>query len=304
MNTAARIDPAAVLTAAERLAIAGWPVFPCVPGEKRPLTSHGMLDATTDLERIREWWRRTPTANLAIPTGLATVDVLDVDVRPAGSGFAAFNDLKRAGLLAGYSRVISTPSGGMHVYFTGTDQPSSRLPDHHLDLKAAGGYVLTPPSVVDGGRYVVVRRAPGPHQRLDWSAIRELLVPRATDFQQGMAANLRQGPPRQWPGAARTDGGIDVLAAWVATLPEGRRNAGTFWAACRAAEQGCADLTLIVAGAIRAGLPEPEARRTVESALRRIVQSGPSTPATGPAAATCQHVRGSRVAHPGRRTAP
>ncbi len=194
------------------------------------------------------------------------MDVLDVDVRPAGSGYAAFNDLKRAGLLSGYERVISTPSGGMHVYFPGSDQPSSRLPRHLLDLKAAGGYVLVPPSVVDGGRYVTVRRTTGPHQRLDWEAVRRVLDP---------------DPPRRRPpgtGPART-GGIDVLAAWVATLPEGRRNAGTFWAACRAAEQGVADLTPLVEAARRTGLPDLEARRTVASALRRV--TGARTP--GPA---------------------
>jgi hypothetical protein len=267
VDTGATIDPAAVLAAAERLARAGWPVFPCVPGEKPPLTGHGMLDATTDLDQIHRWWRRTPTANLAIPTGSATVDVLDVDIRPNGSGYPAFNDLKRAGLLTGYSRVISTPSGGMHVYFTGTDQPSSRLPDHHLDLKAAGGYVLVPPSVVAGGRYVVVRRATGPHQRLDWPAVRARLV-REPPMARPAAAEGRRGR------TAFAGGDVDVLAAWVATLPEGRRNEGTFWAACRAVEQGCPDLTPIVAAAVRTGLPELEARRTVASAVRRITGRG------------------------------
>ena len=269
MDTGARIDPDAVLATAERLARAGWPVFPCIPGEKRPLTPHGMLDATTDPEQIQRWWRPTPTANLAIPTGPRTVDVLDVDVRPSGSGFAAFNDLKRAGLLTGYSRVISTPSGGMHAYFHGSEQPSSRLPDHHLDLKAAGGYVLVPPSVVNGGRYVQVRRSPGPTRPVDWAAVRSHLVPTAPAAQQGGRQH----------GEHRRDGGIDVLAAWVATLPEGRRNAGTFWAACRAAEQGCLDLTPLVAAAVRTGLPEIEARRTVASALRRIGTVGPGTAA-------------------------
>ncbi|MBD4580751.1 DNA primase, partial [Xanthomonas citri pv. citri] len=34
--------------AARELAAAGVPVFPCVPGGKRPLTEHGFHDATTD----------------------------------------------------------------------------------------------------------------------------------------------------------------------------------------------------------------------------------------------------------------
>lgn len=272
MDTGATIDPAAVLETAERLARAGWPVFPCVPGEKRPLTPHGMLDATTDLKQIRRWWRRTPTANLAVPTGQATVDVLDVDVRPNGSGYAAFNDLKRGGLLTGYSRVIGTPSGGMHVYFAGTDQPSSRLPEHHLDLKAAGGYILVPPSVVAGGRYTVVRRSGAAPTPLDWTAVRGRLTREAQTAEQG--ARPTRNRLGSAPSGRRTgsDGEIDVLAAWVATLPEGRRNEGTFWAACRAAEHGAQDLSPIVAAAVRTGLPEVEARRTVASAARRIAR--------------------------------
>lgn len=277
MDTGATIDPAAVLASAERLARAGWPVFPCVPGEKRPLTAHGMLDATTDLDQIHRWWRRYPNANLAVPTGPGTVDVLDVDVRPTGSGFAAFNDLKRAGLLAGYSRVVSTPSGGMHVYFTGSEQASSRLAAHHLDLKAAGGYVLVPPSVVDGGRYTLVRRTDGEHRALDWDAVRARLV---REVPQTVGQQRDPNTPRRLgsaPGERRgsnggDDGGIDVLSAWVATLPEGQRNAGTFWAACRAAEKGVADLSPIVAAAVRTGLPEVEARRTVASAIRRVTR--------------------------------
>jgi len=57
----------------------GWPVFPCRPGRKEPATRHGFLDATTDPDQIRAWWRRDPAANLAIATGLPGPDVLDVD---------------------------------------------------------------------------------------------------------------------------------------------------------------------------------------------------------------------------------
>ena len=37
-----------MLAAALRYALANWPVFPCIPGEKVPATRHGFLDATTD----------------------------------------------------------------------------------------------------------------------------------------------------------------------------------------------------------------------------------------------------------------
>ena len=78
-------------------------------------------------------------------------DVLDVDQHgPAGNGFAAFNQLKRAGLIDGAAALVATPSGGLHAYFAGSDQHSGKLPRHHLDFRAQGGYIVAPPSQVGG----------------------------------------------------------------------------------------------------------------------------------------------------------
>jgi len=247
-------DPVRLLASALRLAAYGIAVFPCAPDAKRPLTRHGLLDATTDAGTIRDWWRRHPRANIAMPTGVHSHDVLDVDVHQNGSGYTAYNRLVRAGLVDSFSRLVITPSGGLHAYFTGTQQPSSSLPAHHLDLKATGGYVLVPPSVVDGRPYELIRRSNGPHQRLDWQAVRNLIAP--------------AGAARLAPERVAAPVGIEPLARWVARLPEGRRNAGTFWAACRAVEQGFTDLHLLIDAAVEAGLPHVEATRTVHSATR------------------------------------
>jgi len=158
----------------------GWPVFPCKPGRKEPDTRHGFKDATTDPERITAWWTAVPGRNVAIATGAPGPDVLDVDVRPDGSGYAALGRLKRAGLLEGSLAIVATPSGGLHAYYTGTGQGSGRLPAHHLDFKAAGGYVLAPPSAVCGKRYRLAWHQQN-HQaaggRLDWAAAVTLLDP-------------------------------------------------------------------------------------------------------------------------------
>jgi Bifunctional DNA primase/polymerase, N-terminal len=238
-----------LLAAALRYASA-WPVFPCKPDGKEPATAHGFKDATTDPDRIRAWWRRWPDANIGIATGEPGPDVLDVDRHEAGDGFAAFNRLKRAGVLAGAGALVRTRSGGLHAYFTGTGQRCGSLPAHHLDFKASGGYVIAPPSVVGGRPYELLDHRPA-GARLDWAAARALLDP--------------PKPPRP---AARS-GGTVGLAAWVARQPESghNRNKGLFWAACRAAESGCDPYDLLDA-AMAAGLGEAEAKNTIKSAAR------------------------------------
>jgi hypothetical protein len=147
----------------------------------------------------------------------------------------------------------------MHLYYDGTSQASGRLPDCHLDFKATGGYVLAPPSAVGGRPYRLIEPQPEPmgHTaggRLDWAAAVALLEP---------------GQPHPQPARPPGHADTDRLAAWVARLPEGNRNAGLFWAACRAAETGYPGALDTIAKAARiAGLPEREVTRTIASARR------------------------------------
>ncbi len=234
----------------------GWPVFPCQPGSKVPATRHGFRDATTDPDKITWWWRREPAANLAIATGAPGPDVLDVDQHgPAGNGFAALGRLKRAGLLETVSAIVSTPSGGVHAYFAGSDQPNGRLPRHHLDFRARGGYVLAPPSQV-GGKPYLVRQHQAETGGLDWLKVAGLLEP-------GRTTAVRPAPA---PGSD-----LSRLVAWTAALrADGHnRNDGLFWAACRAAEAGDEAVLAELAIAARAtGLTGREVSRTIDSARR------------------------------------
>jgi len=172
-----------LLEAALGYAAGGRPVFRCKPGLKVPLDgSGGFKDATTNPELITRWWRGA-AFNIAMPTGPMTNDVLDVDQKPTGSGWAALNRLKRAGLVEGAQELVRSRTGGVHLYFAGTDQPSGRLVDHHLDFKARGGYVLLPPSWVDeddkgpAGGYELLDHRGGDGARFDWEAARRLLDP-------------------------------------------------------------------------------------------------------------------------------
>jgi hypothetical protein len=139
--------------AALRYAAQGRPVFPCAPRVKRPLTEHGLKDATTDPGLIDAWWEQWPDANVAMRTGAPSrVVVLDTD---GDEGAESRRGLERAhGPLPRTASVV-TPNGGQHFYLAhpGVDVPNSagKL-GAGLDVRGDGGYVLVPPSIGSSGR--------------------------------------------------------------------------------------------------------------------------------------------------------
>ncbi|MBN9151094.1 MAG: bifunctional DNA primase/polymerase [Micrococcales bacterium] len=281
LATATGLDPAA---AARQYAEAGIPVFPCTAGGKRPLTTHGFHDASTDPSQVARWWARWPHANVGMPTGNASgLEVVDVDVHGAIRGFAAFERARPEGLTDHWAAFVRTPSGGIHVYFPVDPdqvQPSWQAASAGIDFRGAGGYVVVPPSVVVTGvgpsSYELIsagKSDPGP---VDARALRDFLEPRPV-----------------WPVAFATAmrRGIDVarIAQWVATRGEGERNRGLFWASCRLAESGLAPDSIRAAlapAAEHAGLPAPEVAATIRSAHRA---------ATVAAAATSVHAEEPRL---------
>jgi hypothetical protein len=257
----------ATLRQALAFAARGWPVLPCLSQAKIPATAHGYRDATTSEQQINGWFGRHPDWNLAIATGAPGPDVLDIDQHgPAGNGYPALRRLRAAGLLDGAARYVRTPSGGLHIYFTGTTQHCGHLPDRHLDFRSAGGYVLAPPSQIGGQPYQDLSQ-PGGQAALDWGAVTRLLHPQ------------RQPTPPQ-PRQPETPGqDIGYLARWVAAQAEGNRNAGLFWAANRALDTDpAADLTPLADAARQAGLPAPEITRTLNSARRTHSSTRPRQP--------------------------
>jgi len=246
----------ATLRQALAFATCGWPVLPCLPGQKIPATARGYRDATTDPGQINDWFGRHPDWNLAIATGAPGPDVLDVDDHgPAGNGYPAFRRLRAAGLLDGATIYVRTPSGGLHAYFTGSRQRNGHLPAHHLDFRSAGGYVLTPPSQIDGQPYQLTGQ-PGGREGLDWAAVTRLLQPQH-----------QPSPPRPRQPQAAASRDLTGLARWVASQPEGNRNAGLFWAANRALDADPAtDLSQLADAARQAGLGDAEITRTINSA--------------------------------------
>ncbi|WP_308468884.1 bifunctional DNA primase/polymerase [Rathayibacter soli] len=264
--------------AARLFAQAGVPVFPCLPGGKRPLTGHGFHDATIDTRQVAAWWRRWPGANIGIPTGpLSSVDVVDVDVHPAGSGYAALRRARAAGLLSGWAALARTPSGGLHVYFPSDParpQPSWQAAGVQVDFRGAGGYVIASPSAglrPDGPRvaYALVVASGTTPAPVDAARLRHFLDPRP------VVPAFTAGRPRE----------IDAsrLAGWVAARGEGERNRGLFWAACRLAEAGTTPADAVAAlgpAAEHAGLGLPEIAATIRSAYR-ATHTAPTAPGAG-----------------------
>ncbi len=162
-----------------------WPLPPCIPDEKAPLTRRGFKDATTDPEQIRQWWTRWPTANPAVATGTPGPDVIDIDTKHGRSGLKLYRRAWRAGHLRNPVAVVRTPSGGLHLWYNGTSQRGGAVGrDKALELKAVGGYVLLPPARVTvlgvggyTGTYQLIEKG-NPEAIVDFPAIRELLNPK------------------------------------------------------------------------------------------------------------------------------
>lgn len=251
--------------AAREFAAAGVPVFPCVPGGKRPLTEHGFHDATTDPEQVEAWWGGHPQANIGIPTGAASgVLVVDVDVHGPVNGFSAFGRAREAGLVDGWQLLVSTPSGGMHAYYpatAGSEQRSWQAARVGVDFRGDGGYIVVPPSTVTGERgrasYQVRRINTSRGASLDAGRLRDFLDPRPA--------------PAPRPAGQVPDVSAERLAAWVAGRAEGERNRGLFWAACRLAENNTPPADAYAAlgpAAEHAGLTRREVSATIRSAYR------------------------------------
>jgi hypothetical protein len=156
-----------LLRAALSVAARGWHVFPCLPGGKRPaLRDNWQRLATTDPARILRWWTRTPF-NIGISCGQSGLVVIDLDVASnhPGSESPASGADSLIALCHQHGQpypdrtfTVSTPSGGIHLYFEAPCQPlrnsTSRL-GPLIDIRAAGGYVVAPGSRVGGLSYEV-----------------------------------------------------------------------------------------------------------------------------------------------------
>ncbi len=151
-----------IIDAALSLASKGKPVFPCGIN-KRPLTSHGFKDATTDPDAIREMFSRPGVAGIGVPTGpVSGLLVIDRDVKNGVDGIAACRELETDLGQLPETLQQRTGSGGDQLFFacpSGVGIPcSAGKVGPGIDIRSAGGYVVVPPSRNEAGAYIWLNR--------------------------------------------------------------------------------------------------------------------------------------------------
>ena len=121
----------------------GWHVFPCWPGDKRPLVKGGFLSATDLENEVRAWWTKWPDANVAIATGASGLTVLDCDHgladEAAVQAFTTAHNLPETYTVrTGRRRSLASSSIQRHR------RPSIAWVDgeHSGDIRGTTGYVM------------------------------------------------------------------------------------------------------------------------------------------------------------------
>jgi hypothetical protein len=240
-----------------RAAIAtGLPCFPCGPNKRPAIPGPGgHKHATSDPAALCELWRRFPGPLVGVPTGEASgLSVFDYDGQrhsEARAWLAAYR------VQLPTTRIHRTRSGDLHFLFEhapGVRNSQGRLAKG-VDTRGDGGYAIWWPAA---GCPVACDSplAPWPQWLL------QALRPRSAPRSQLPTEPLDQ---RRFEGVLRK----------VKFAPESQRNSSLFWGACRLGEAvtlgeiaAAVAVTALMRAAVATGLPEREARRTIESAFR------------------------------------
>jgi hypothetical protein len=207
-----------------RLVGLGYSVFPLVPNGKKPIIESGFKNATNDRVQVAKWWTDNPNANIGIRTGGGLV-VVDVDRLPKDGVKKVLPNpwlepvTERLEEL-GADSVIESPTGGFHLYFKSENLPADlgeiRISTGEIaegvDVRAEGGYIVAPESVIDGRPYREVER----RRLVDPADLPELPAVLIEDFRRMKAAKSR--------GKAREKAPSKASGKTVGMIAEGKRH--------------------------------------------------------------------------------
>ncbi|MCB1506354.1 MAG: bifunctional DNA primase/polymerase [Hyphomicrobiaceae bacterium] len=176
----------------------GLRVHPMCPKTKRPLTAHGYKDAAIDERQIIEWWSRWPRVLVGIPTGAVSgFWVLDVDGELGRKSLQALLVHLGVEQIADLARtVVTTPSGGLHLYFRlrPGECPRSRARDIGLgiDTRGEGGTIIAPGNRLPDGRGYAVGDPYRPADELSQNVDLRDLAPAPRDLVLLATFNTRE----------------------------------------------------------------------------------------------------------------
>lgn len=147
----------------------GLAVFPLIPMDKRPATENGCKDATTDKQKISDWWDKRPDSNIGIATGsisggLVVID-LDVDENKGINGYEIFKKWQQENGELPESWQSITGRGGYHLFYRDSAVNHNRVGLYEgIDIRGEGGYIVAPPSIHPNGRRYEWEQEPGEYE--------------------------------------------------------------------------------------------------------------------------------------------
>ncbi len=119
----------------------------CPSAGKHPRTRGWEEQASSDPDKIHNWWESFPQANWAAKTGIDS-KLLVVDIDPKNGGDQTWRDLLKSHKLNDSGMIITTTgSGGTHYWFKryGKDIRSRPFAEG-IDIKGEQGLIVIPPS--------------------------------------------------------------------------------------------------------------------------------------------------------------
>lgn len=121
---------------------------------ERPLIKGWTKLGVPDESKVRDWWRKHPSANLGIVCGKTSgIFILDVDVKTGGIENLDLLESEYGSLPD--TLIAQTGGGGRHYFFKfpsgGLGNSTGQLPSG-LDIRGEGGQVAVHPSVHESGR--------------------------------------------------------------------------------------------------------------------------------------------------------
>lgn len=132
-----------------------WKVFPCSPGQKRPLHQGWQTEATWDCKSVAAMWQNDPKANIGLAIQPCFV-AIDCDLYKPGAEAALTAFENQYGELP-RTLESNTPSGGIHLIYSTVKtfgNGKGTLPNFG-DVRGYGGFIVGPGSTFKGKRYTV-----------------------------------------------------------------------------------------------------------------------------------------------------